>query len=203
MMISSPSPSECGSGPDSLSDINTLDDVEDIQLDGQRPTWITTKERPEKAAQLQLLGTALRHDSACLPHTPDLQVASSTTDSTLPSHVTQLERQLPTQQAYDQSPSRKRKYQVTTMPDSPLKLRVSWVGAPPCGLDGSVDNPSHWEALAGEDSISSDVEPAPDRRAAAPSWQQAGQSAHAATTPPSTNEARFPVLGPGDEIWTV
>ena len=203
MMTSSPSPSGCGSSQSSLKDIRTLDDVKDIQPDKQHPTWVTPKERSENAAQLRVLTAALKPDSAFSLHTPDLQVASSSANVVPPSCNTQPERQLQTQQAYNQSPSRKRKYQVTMMADSPLKLRVSWGGAPPCGLDGTVDNPSPWDALAGEDASSSDDEPVADRRAAAPSVQQAGQSAQAATTTPSTNEARFPVLRPGDEIWTV
>jgi hypothetical protein len=201
-MASSPSSLGCDSDQDSKGDIKTSD-VEAIPLDEDGLTRASTKDSSRRAAQFEDLGTALKQESACSPYDPVPTITPSSTNVDPPALTTQLECQLPPQQAYNQSPSRKRKYQVKTMASSPLKLRVSWTGARPLGLDGSVDNPSPWDALAGEDSRSDNNEPVPDRRASAPSWQQAGLSAHSTSAPPSVIEARFPVLREGDEIYVV
>src|SRR5947209_8747150 len=88
------------------------------------------------------------------------------------------------------------------MTDSPLKLRVSWTGARTFGLDGSDENPSAWDALAGEDSHS-DTDQPPRGRRAVPSWQQAASGAQSVSSVPVLDQARFPILRQGDEIFSV
>ena len=201
-MTYSPSALKRSSNQNDPWDISTSD-VESVHVSEEIPAMNSTKDRSRKATQFQDLGMTLKHEPACSPHASDPTAALSSTVIVSHSLSARSKYQLPSQQAYNQSPSRKRKYQVTTMADSPLKLRISWTGARPFGLDGSGDNPSPWDALAGEDARSDDKESVPDRRANVPSWQQAGLSAHASSAPPSASEVRFPILREGEEIYVV
>lgn len=122
------------------------------------------------------------------------------------------------QPSYKASPSqtRKRKFHVTTMPDSPLKLRVSWSGKHPLGLDGTRDNPSEWDALAGEGSDAGTEEaeestparrPGPGPSRAPTAWQavasrfsiQAHFNRPAATTTTTTTQTETPPAPPQQE----
>ena len=87
------------------------------------------------------------------------------------------------------------------MPESPLKLRISCTGARPFGLDGLVDDPSLWDALAGEDSPSDNDDTAPDQQTTEPSSQLAGSSEQAASTAPAAYEFDSSILGPGNEVY--
>lgn len=76
------------------------------------------------------------------------------------------------QQGYKNSSPLKRKYQVTAIDSSPLKLRITSTGGRPIFHDSLDNNPSAWEALAGEDEPSendnadADAEPTSDRHVA-------------------------------------
>lgn len=135
------------------------------------------RNNPEKQstnpAALQDLVIALKDSSAYSPHDPDPKAGPPTTKIDSHPSTHHSEHQLPPQQGCTTSLSRKRKYQVTTMADSPLKLRISCNAALSFGLDGPGDNPSPWDALAGENSSSDNIEPVPDR-GAIPIWQRSG-----------------------------
>jgi hypothetical protein len=88
------------------------------------------------------------------------------------------------------------------MADSPLKLRISSTEGRAFGLDGTVDNPSPWDALAGEDDDSDDAEPISDRHASS-SGQQAGSSVQTAPTRPFVKQDHAVIMQQGGELYQV
>lgn len=189
--------SDCSSSSNIYSTDRRTDHVDDGSL-----AWIVTENQSETAAALQDLGVALKDSVACLPNTPDPEAysLSASFDSRrrihLPGH------QLPSRSIDNNATSHKRKYQVTTMGGSPLKLRVSWSHTHSFAVDGSGDNSSPWDALAGEEPYSDNVDPLPACRPISHS-QNAASAIQSAFTPPPVRQSGTPVLQPGDEIYEV
>ncbi len=199
-MAFSSSPYRHESDGRSSSSVDTSD-IEADFLDESSPVKFNAADRSQDAATLGVLG-ALNDSYQCSLRTPDIKAgpcAANIESHTLTRHP---DRQLPYQQAYSSSLPRKRKYKVTTMAGSPLKLRISRSDGKSFGLADSGDKPSPWDALAGENSPSSRGEPLPDRRAV-PSWQQAAFSARAAFMQPPGSQAHPYMLRDGDQLYEV
>jgi hypothetical protein len=179
-----------------MSDIHT-DDQQEVSL-----TFSNTGDESENAADLPNLGIAPKDSFAYSPHTPDLKAGLSIANDDSHNFTHHPDRLLPSLQAYSTSPPFKRKYQVTTMADSPLKLRISCKDGRSFGLDGTVDNPSPWDALAGEDTNSDDAEPASDHPASS-SGQQAESSVQRAPTRPFVKQDHAAIMEQGGELYQV
>ena len=151
----------------------------------------STEDQFESASAMQNLGIALADRFACPPHTSDLKPGSFSVHTDLHPFTHHPNHQPHSEQVSDKAFSRKRKYQVTTMAESPLKLRISCSGPGSLSMDGPSDKPSPWDALAGEDLCDDDTESAPDR-SGVPSGQQAGSG---------TPDHDFTMLEEGDEIY--
>lgn len=158
--------------------------------------------RSENAAPLGDLGIELQDRLGCSLHSANCRLCPSSTNTDSSPLILHSDGQLSDQQGYNQSPTRKRKYQVTTMAEFPLKLRISRTDGRSFGLDGSSDNPSPWDALAGEDSHSDSAEPVPDR-CAVPSWQLAASDEQTALSQPTVHPAHPQSLREGDELYEV
>jgi hypothetical protein len=179
--------------------------MSDIHMDDQKEVYLTRSKRgnqPENASDLPDFGIALKDSFAYSPHTPDLKAGPSIANFDLHAFTHHPNRQMPSQKAHNTSSPLKRKYQVTTMADSPLKLRISSTDGRAFGLDGTVDNPSPWDALAGEDADSDDAEPISDRHASS-SGQQAGSSVQTAPTCPFVNPDHAAIMEQGGELYQV
>lgn len=171
-------------------------------LDRCCPVWENTEDQSDKDAVWQGSGITITDNFTYPPHTPALQACSPSADVDA-YHLTRYPgHQLPSQQAEKLTTPQKRKYQVTTMGDSPLKLRISWPGARPFALGGSGRNSSSWDSLAGEEPYSDESGPGPSS-CAVPAWQHAAPAKQTAFRNDSVWKSGPSMLHPGDEVYEV
>jgi hypothetical protein len=102
-----------------MSDMENDSPTEDVLA------WMSIEDQAESTTAAQHLGIALKHRSRCSLQSPKLKASPLSTNNTSFTLYHHSEDQLPSQQAYNQSSSHERKYQVTAIPNAPLKLRVS------------------------------------------------------------------------------
>jgi hypothetical protein len=177
--------------------------VDDGNVDQDSPVWANREDQSEQAAKLQDLGIALTDRFACSPRLPHLKAHPHTANIHPHASTHHSHHQLSSQRSSSISRPLKRKYKVTTMADSPLKLRISYNKTPSLGLDGGSDeNPSAWDALAGEDDPPEDIEPSPDR-SHIPTGQLAQPSTQATSTPQQGSQHQDNSQYDEDEIFEV
>ena len=171
-------------------------------LDISSLAWRNTEDQSEKDAVSQDSGVTLTDNFTYPPHMPVLGACSppADVDSYQLNHYPG--DQLPSHEAENISTPQKRKYQVTTMGDSPLKLRISWPGTRSFALDSSGRDSSSWDALAGEEPYSDDSGSVPDI-CAVPARQHATSAIQTAFRRPSPRQGDPSMLHPGDELYEV